>query len=312
MDNNIFPITLIALGAVIMIYNIYKYFTLVRNLSSLHKSKTRFPSGILLLYIVLLIFFLIGYLVVGFGMCIPSGIISNMLVGLIFFFGSIFVLIGVIMQISMTNTIQKSSLEITQALIAAVEARDTNLNGHSLHVARLVMLLYHHLPKEGQKSINQEDLEYAALLHDIGKLGVSEQVLNKEGTLEPAEWAEIWKHPKVGKNILSRIDCFKEVSDWVLYHHERCDGKGYLSLSKEQIPYPSLMIAVVDTYSAITMKRSYRDPKGHSQAIEILRECRGTQLDEELVDIFLKIPQEEINSCIPVQYELEEAALLLC
>lgn len=309
--NNILPIALVAFGAALMVYNIHKYFTLANQLSSLHTSAKRFPRIILFIYLMLLVFFLIGYLVVGFGMCFPSNMLSGMLIGLIFFFGSIFVLIGLIMQISMSNTIQESSLEITQALIAAVEARDRNLNGHSVHVARLVLLLYHNLPKQRQKTMNPDDLEYAALLHDIGKLGVSEKVLNKEGSLNSNEWLEIRKHTQIGKNILSRINCFKDISDWVLYHHERCDGRGYLSLPKEQIPYPSLMIAVVDTYSAITMKRSYRDAKSHSQAIEILKELRGTQLDKELIDIFIKIPEEEVNACMLVDCELEETASLL-
>lgn len=311
MENNSIPIALIILGATIMVYNIYKYFVLTRQLSSLHTSTKKFPKIILLVYIILLIFFLIGYLVVGIGMGFPSNIVSNMLVGLIFFSGSVFVLIGFIMLLSMSRTIRESSLEITQALITAVEARDTNLNGHSTHVAKLAVLLYHHLPKEQQRTINLEDLEYAALLHDIGKLGVSEEVLNKEGALSAEEWLKIKKHPQIGKNILSRINCFKEISDWVLYHHERCDGKGYLSLSKEQIPFSSLIIAVADTYSAITMKRSYRNAKSHAEAVEILKGVQGTQLDKELVDIFIEIPAEQIQACMLVEYELNETALLL-
>lgn len=299
MENSILPIMLIALGAAIMVYNIRKYFTLVSQLSSLHTSKKRFTRRILFVYIVLLVFFLIGYVVIGFSMLFPSNTFSHSLIGLIFFFGSVFVLIGLLLQLSMSYTIQKSSLEITQTLVASVEARDTNLNGHSIHVSRLIMLLYHYLPKERRRSMNPDDLEYAALLHDIGKLGVSEQVLNKEGALEPHEWAEIHKHPQIGKNILGSLTCFGEISEWVLYHHERCDGKGYLSLPKEQIPYQSLMIAVVDTYSAITMKRSYRGAKGYEEAAMILSECRGTQLDKELVDIFLTIPKTEIDNCMP-------------
>lgn len=311
MDNKILPIALIAFGAIIMAYNIFRYFTLVRQFSTLYTNEKRNSKAVLHMYTILLIFFLIGYLVVGISMSFPSNTVSNMLVGLIFFFGSIFVMIGLNVILAMSRTIQKSNIDITQALIAAVEARDENLNGHSIHVARLVMLLYNNISRKQQQAIKPDDLEYAALLHDIGKLGVPERVLNKVGSLESDEWAEIRKHTQIGKNILSRIDCFKEISDWVLYHHERCDGLGYLSLLKEEIPYPSLMIAVVDTYSAITMKRSYRDGRSHSQAVEVLKDISGAQLDKELVDIFIKIPEEELKACMPVEYELEEAALIL-
>lgn len=310
MVNNIIPIVLITMGTAIMIYNIFKYLTLAKHLSSLHTTEKRFPKVILFVYMLLLIFFLLGYLIVGLSMGSPASAVSNELVGFIFFFGSIFVLIGLLMQTSMSQTIQKSSLEITQALITSVEARDANLNGHSVHVARLSIVLYDHLPREQQHLINRDDLEYAALLHDVGKLGVADCILNKEGPLEAKEWEEIRKHPQIGKNILSRLNCFEEVSDWVLYHHERSDGKGYLKIPKERIPYPSLIIAVVDTFSAITMKRSYREAKGYAKAAAILRECRGTQLDEELVDIFLAISETEINDCMLVENELEETASL--
>lgn len=295
----LYPIALVGLGTVIMMFNIYRYFTLTKQLSQLHTKAKRFPRALLSAYIVLLIFFLIGYIVVGLGFCDPSRRVSNLLVSCIFFFGSVFVFIGLILQISMSRTIQKSNLEITQVLIASIEARDANLNGHSLHVAKLVMLMYRYLPRERQRSINPADLEYAALLHDVGKLGVPEHVLNKEGSLSADEWREIRKHPQIGKNILSGLDCFEEISDWVLYHHERCDGKGYIGLLQGQIPYPSLIIAVADTYSAITMKRSYRDAKDYSHAAQALREAGGSQLDQGLVELFLSIPRREVERCMP-------------
>lgn len=300
---HIIPILLVGIGAAIMVWNIVCSFSLSRQISCLHFKGKKCSKAGLFAYTALLIFFLIGYIIVGCCFWMPSIILNNFMVSLIFLFGSVFVLLGMKLQMAMSKTIQQSNLEITRALISAVEARDTNLNGHSIHVARLVKLMYSYLPKEEQHKINLNDLEYAALLHDVGKLGVPEAILNKEGSLTKEEWKEIRNHPQIGKNILAKLDGFQEISEWILYHHERCDGKGYLDIPYEQIPLPSRMITVADTFSAITMKRSYREAKGYEQAIIILQENSGTQMDRKIVELFLKIPRQEIEEC---QYTSEE------
>lgn len=105
------------------------------------------------------------------------------------------------------------------------------------------------------------------------------------------------QHPEIGKNILNLIGSFSEISEWVLYHHERCDGKGYYGLPAESIPLPSQIIAVADTFSALTMGRSYRAPKSYEDSIAILKMCRGNQLNGELVNLFLSIPKEQVEHC---------------
>ena len=106
-------------------------------------------------------------------------------------------------------------------------------------------------------------------------------------------------HPKIGVKFLEPIESFEKVSPWILYHHERVDGKGYYGKYADEVPFVSKMLAICDTYSAITMRRSYKEPRTHEEAIKIIREVAGTQLDSELVDIFVNIPKEELEKCIP-------------
>lgn len=291
------PVVFIGIGILIMAVNIVQYIKLYRHLTEIQLSSSICSKVMLAVYILLLFFFLFGYVAIEITFFVPFVEINNFLVGLIFFFGSVFVLFGILLQISLSKTIQKTNLEVARALVLAIEARDQNLNGHSLHVARLTALIYENLPKKIQRNVQPVMLEYAALLHDIGKLGVPEIILNKETSLSDTEWEEMKKHPLIGKNILKSLECFTEISDWVLYHHERWDGKGYLGLSEDQIPFPSRIISVADTYSAITTTRSYRQARGYEEAAAILKDCKGTQLDRDLVDLFLQIPKEKVEAC---------------
>ncbi|MBO4334653.1 MAG: transporter substrate-binding domain-containing protein [Desulfovibrio sp.] len=199
---------------------------------------------------------------------------------------------------------EQRTLEISKALISILGARDPNLNGHSQHVQNLTLLLYEHLPESMRKGLNRSDLSYAALFHDVGKMGIPESILNKPSKLDDDEWAVMKKHPRISTEILSTVSSFKSIEKWVLYHHERIDGHGYFSVPGETIPFAAKMIAVADTYSAITMRRSYKDPKSHEQAVAVLQEIKGKQLDSELVDIFCSIDLSELLACAPANLEI--------
>lgn len=192
---------------------------------------------------------------------------------------------------------EEMSIEIIEMLIGVIEAGGDNLDGHSLHVHNLTMLLYDYLPFQYKIKINARDLEYASLLLDIGKLGVSKSILDKSGKLVEEEWSSIKRHPEIAVKIMSSVRYFDRISDWVLYHHERVDGKGYYKLKGDQIPLPSRIIAVADTYSAITMTRSYKPSYTYEDAIAELKLVSGTQLDRDLVQIFCGIPQNRVYSC---------------
>ena len=199
---------------------------------------------------------------------------------------------------------ERRTMEISEALVSVLGARDPNLNGHCKHVQNLTMLLYKYLPEKLRTNVNKSELSYAALFHDVGKMGIPESILNKPGKLDDSEWEIMKKHPYISTTILSSVSSFKTIEKWVLYHHERIDGNGYYKKKLKDIPFESKMIAVADTYSAITMRRSYKDPKTHVQAIEILQDVKGKQLDSELVDIFSKIPLEELHACIPENLDI--------
>ena len=166
------------------------------------------------------------------------------------------------------------------------------------------MLFIKYIPSEKRKGISDISLEYAALLHDVGKLGVPERVLNKRERLNENDWELIRRHPKKGVEILKPLKSFKHILPWIEYHHERIDGKGYYGIAEEKIPFASKIIAVCDTYSAITMKRAYKPAKTHEEAIKIIKEVAGTQLDRELVSIFCTIPKGELEKCIPDYVEV--------
>lgn len=133
-----------------------------------------------------------------------------------------------------------------------------------------------------------DDLELLATLHDIGKVGVDDRILNKPGKLEEKEWLEMKKHSEIGYRIAMASPELVPIAEYILYHHERWDGMGYPSgLNKENIPLPSRILAVVDAYDAMTQDRVYRKAMSKEAAVEELRKNAGTQFDPVIIDIFI-------------------------
>ena len=288
-------LTLIIIGALNMARNIWSYFQFLKSIQDVLSSGRKRDIFTEQVAMVFLVFFMIGYIFAAF-LSSPT-----LLVALILFFGSIFVSLVEVLMFRLLETAKERALNITEVLVGIIDARDPYLNGHSRHVQNLTMTLYRHLPKQMKKDINPVSLEYAALLHDVGKLGVPEAILNKPAALDPEEWEVIFTHPRVGVQILKPLHSFDTISNWILYHHERVDGSGYDKLRGDQIPLPARIIALTDTYSAITMRRSYKEPKTHEEAIAIMQKVAGAQLDRDLLDIFISIQKEELDQCIPEQ-----------
>ncbi len=195
------------------------------------------------------------------------------------------------------NSVKSRTLDISETLIGVIEAGDANLDGHSILVMDLTMLMYNYLPNEYQKAIKPENLRYAALLLDVGKLGIPSKVLNKPGKLESDEWDIMKRHPEIGVKVLSPIKSFSPILNWIMYHHERMDGNGYYKVSGKDIPLASRIIAVADTYAAIVMVRSYKPSRSYDDAVSTLKIAAGAQLDEEMVNIFCSIPREKVEGC---------------
>lgn len=282
---------IILVSSAIMMSNIIRYYNFIRSSNDVITS----GSGTLWKYASLgmLIFFLFGYLFIGFFSK------PDIMIAMILFFGSIFVMLTLTLIFTLLGSIKERGLKIVEVLIGIIDARDPNLDGHSQSVKNVTMLFYRYLPEEIKDQINPVSLEYAALMHDIGKLGIPESILNKPGKLDEEEWKVMRSHPEMGVKILEPLHIFDEIADWIRYHHERQDGKGYYSLPYEKIPLAARILAIADTYSAITMRRSYKEPRSHEDAIEIIKDVAGTQLDKDLVEVFLKIPKEELTACIP-------------
>ncbi len=187
--------------------------------------------------------------------------------------------------------------EIMKTLVNAIEMKDTYTRGHSEHVYNIVRLFCAHLHRRRIRTCDPRLMD-AALLHDIGKIGVTGHILNKQEALTDEEWQIMRSHPEAGKRLLDDA-CFGAVGDWVRYHHERMDGRGYLGLPGERIPVEARIIAIADTYSALTTDRAYRPGMAHMEAAEVMRRAAGAQLDAELTARFLEIPERELAGCRP-------------
>ncbi len=180
---------------------------------------------------------------------------------------------------------------VVQSFVRILEARDSYTKGHSERVAEYAekIAVKMGLPKE-----KVDLLKRATLLHDIGKLGIEERILNKREPLTQAEWTEIRKHPVIGENILKPVLLSNELLDIIRSHHERYDGKGYPDgLAGGKINLMSAIVTVADSYDAMTSARAYRPPLNRQQAIDELKRNRGTQFDPRVVDALIDILNEE-------------------
>lgn len=183
---------------------------------------------------------------------------------------------------------------VLEGLIAALDLRDTETEVHSWRVAEYSLVL---ATRAGLGWASLTDIERGALLHDIGKIGISDAILRKPGPLEENEWEEMRKHPQLGYEMIVGIDFLRGASEIVLTHHERWDGGGYPhGLSGEDIPIGARIFALADTIHAITTDRPYRAASSFEDALRELGRQRGTQFDPNLVDVALQIEPPTWNA----------------
>lgn len=181
---------------------------------------------------------------------------------------------------------EMSYLETVQALAAAVDARDPATQHHSRNVASLAVLL---AEKIGLDSKRVKLIETAALLHDVGKIGIPDKILNKRQGLTAKEREQIQAHPLISQKIVSATT-FKEILPWIVSHHERWDGQGYpQGLKEHEIPLEARILAICDTYDAITSSAPYKKALSVDTALKELEKAKGKQLDPNLTDIFMQL-----------------------
>lgn len=282
-------------GALIMLLSICKYYRALVFLKEESYSGKTFSRWTYLLCMGLMLFFLVGYVVLGVSYFYPRDFTTaDLLIAVIFFFGAVFVYVVITVQGQMSRAISNKADEIILALVNAMEAKDQYTRGHSLHVARIAELFYHHLPQSLQGRVNLRVLKDAAILHDIGKIGISDCILNKPAALTKEEMDVIRLHPQMGQQILQNT-CFQELGEVVLAHHERMDEAGYYGLPPGKVPLESRMITIADTFSALYSDRVYRPRRCFEESMAEVQRVAGTQLDPELVAVFVAIPQAEID-----------------
>lgn len=188
------------------------------------------------------------------------------------------------------NDIEEKHIDLItsiKTLISVVNAKDRYTYGHVERVVVYTRMLAEKL------DLSDEDkklLIYGAYMHDIGKINISKDILNKKMPLTNEEWEILKQHPADGIEIIKSVESLKDISPIILYHHERYDGKGYPSnLKAEEIPFNARLLTVVDSFDAMTSDRPYNRRKTYKEAIEELERCSGTQFDPDITKAFIEI-----------------------
>ena len=198
---------------------------------------------------------------------------------------------------ALLDRVRQDVVQMVDSLAMALEARDPYTHGHSLRVADYALMIADGL---GLNARETENLKHGAALHDIGKIAVRQEVLHKPGRLSDEEFEHIKIHPSVGREILEPVADFKTMLDVVYYHHERIDGRGYPEGKKgNKIPVLAQIVAVADTYDAMTSDRPYRRGMAPERAFAVMGEVAGTQLNAEFVSLL----SQRITSRVEAPHE---------
>ncbi len=184
-------------------------------------------------------------------------------------------------NVRLHENLKEKLLNAVSTLAMALEAKDAYTRGHSQRVSHYSVQIAREMGLDDQEI---ETIRLAGILHDIGKIGIRDEILHKKGRLTDEEWKQIRKHPEVSVSILSRIPDLKDIMKIIRHHHEHYNGKGYPSgLSGEQIPLGARILAVTDMLDALISDRPYREKITFMEAVEEIRKVSGTQLDPRIV-----------------------------
>jgi len=212
-----------------------------------------------------------------------------------------------------TATLEEQLVRMSNAVVCGlsqlIDLKDLNTGVHGTRLAEWSVRIAERL---GMPEEYQRDVELAALLHDIGKVGIPDSILKKPGRLTEDEVKTMQKHPEFGWSILRLLPGFERISLFVLHHHERVDGKGYpAGLQGRQIPLGSRIISIMDSFDAMVSSRVYRQGLPLEEALRRVRDASGTQFDAEVVHHFTGMVESQLSEVsliaepLPLKFELE-------
>lgn len=182
------------------------------------------------------------------------------------------------------NNMREQFIDFINSLVSAIDAKDPYTKGHSKRVTQYSLAIGKEM---GLNEAKLENLEYMSILHDVGKIGIQDSILNKQAQLDDEEFTVMKTHTSIGAKILGEMKSLKSLAAGARYHHEKYDGKGYWEkLKGEEIPLEARIISVADTYDAMTTDRPYRKGLDHRVAMDEINRCTGTQFDPEIVKYF--------------------------
>lgn len=195
--------------------------------------------------------------------------------------------------IAQNEKLERISMQIVKTLSGTIDAKDTYTNGHSTRVAEYSKEIAR---RAGFSEKMQNDIYMMGLLHDVGKIGIPDAIINKPAKLTDEEYATIQNHPVMGAKILKNITEFPKLSTGARWHHERYDGKGYPDgISGEDIPREARIIAIADAYDAMSSRRSYRDVLSQEKIRSEVQKGKGTQFDPAFAEIMLSMIDEDTD-----------------
>ncbi len=203
-----------------------------------------------------------------------------------------------------TKLVEKVTLNSIMAIANTIDVKDAYTSGHSFRVAKCSEAIARKL---GWNEDEVQNIHYIALLHDIGKIGIPDAILNKPGRLTEEEFSIIKKHPVIGNEILKDIHMIEHVAEGALYHHERYDGTGYpFGLVGEDIPICARIVGIADSYDAMTSNRVYRSRLKDEEVIAEFERCSGSQFDPKLAELFIEMLKSGFQVPYGKEEELEE------
>ena len=209
-------------------------------------------------------------------------------------------LVEMLVDLQVVSNLEKAQLyerlkqtftDSIESMASAIDAKDIYTQGHCRRVSQNAVMVGRYM---GLSPNELEDLKYAGILHDIGKIGIKDAILNKQGPLDDTEFNIMKTHPNIGDNILKQISTLEpSIREGARFHHERYDGLGYCEgLQGTNIPLFARILAIADTYDAMTTDRPYRKGMTTEVALREIRKGEGTQFDPELAEIFIKLMKE--------------------